>query len=70
MAKSPHLVIQEDPMTSLRVAMIVFTVILAAGATIWLAMQLAGNLMPGWVAAVGPILLACTLIVHLRTDKK
>jgi methylmalonyl-CoA mutase cobalamin-binding domain/chain len=70
MAKSPHLVIQEDPMTSLRVAMIVFTVILAAGATIWLAMQLAGSLMPGWVAAVGPILLACTLIVHLRTDKK
>lgn len=56
--------------TSLRTAMIVFCAILASAATIWLALEVRGEMMPGWAAALGPILLGATLIAHLRRQRK
>ena len=56
--------------TSFRTAMIVFCAILASAATIWLALEVKGEMMPGWAAAMGPPLLAATLVVHLRRQRK
>lgn len=49
-------------------AMIVFAVALAAGATIYMA-WLASSVMPVWAAAMGPLLLAATVLVHLRSRR-
>jgi hypothetical protein len=49
-------------------AMIVLAVSFAAGATIYMA-WLASSVMPVWMAAMGPLLLAATLLVHFRSRR-
>ena len=56
-------------MVSIRVAFMVFLVIIIAGATLWMAWMVRGIGMPGWGMALGPILLALTLLVHFKGRK-
>ena len=49
-------------------ALIIFSVAFAAGATIYMA-WLASSVMPVWAAAMGPLLLAATILVHLRSRR-
>lgn len=51
---------------ALKTAYLVFLAALLAGATIWLASRVAGDVMPGWGAALGPILLALTVWAYWR----
>ncbi|MGB3148865.1 MAG: hypothetical protein WBA91_14075 [Paracoccaceae bacterium] len=50
-------------------ALVLFVIVLAA-ATIWLAFQLAGEIMPVWMAALGPIFLALTVWTHVKSRGK
>lgn len=47
-------------------AMILVSVVIAAAATLWLALAVAGDLMPVWMAVLGPLLLLAALVAHLR----
>lgn len=50
----------------LKTAFLVLTVILMAAATISLALKVAGEVMPWWMAALGPILLGLVVWSHWR----
>jgi uncharacterized membrane protein (DUF485 family) len=52
--------------TALKTAYLVLLVLVLAGATIWLASAVAGEIMPGWIAAIGPVLLALAVWAHWR----
>ncbi|MFN0114399.1 MAG: hypothetical protein ACKVPY_06960 [Paracoccaceae bacterium] len=56
-------------MQTIRFAAILLFVILAAGATIALAWGVAGDVMPVWQAALGPLLLAAMIALRLRAKK-
>lgn len=53
-----------------KLALIVLIVMLAAAATMWLAVQVGGDLQPGWMAALGPLLLIATLIAHFQKKNR
>lgn len=55
-------------MSRSHLAMLVFTVIVAGAATIWMAWQMSA-LGPVWMAAAGPVLLALTLLAHLKARR-
>ena len=56
-------------MVSIRVAFMVVMVIIIAAATIWMAWTARGTGMPAWGVALGPILLALTLLAHFKGRK-
>lgn len=45
-------------------------VLVIAGATIWMAATVAGDYMPVWAAAIGPLLLCATLWLHWRSRRE
>ncbi len=51
---------------ALKSALTVLAVLLPAAATIALALRVAGDVMPWWMAALGPVLLGLTLWAHWR----
>lgn len=51
-------------MTRARLLLTVAVVIVVAAATIALAWAVAGDVQPGWMAALGPLLLIATLVAH------
>ncbi len=51
---------------ALKTAYLVLLVLVLAGATIWLAMRVTGEVMPWWMAAVGPLLLGLAVWSHMR----
>ena len=53
-----------------KLALIVLVVMLAAAATMWLAFQVGGDLQPGWMAALGPLLLIATLVAHFQRKNR
>ncbi len=57
-------------MPAIHFAILLLAVIFLAAATIWMTGLVGGSLMPGWAAAIGPILLALVLILHYRGRKK
>jgi hypothetical protein len=57
-------------MAGLKITVLVVAVIILAGATIWMAHSATDVGMPIWAAALGPVLLALTLIVHLKGRRK
>ncbi len=54
------------PPVALKTALTVLAALLTAAATIALALRVSGDVMPGWMAALGPVLLGLTLWVHWR----
>ncbi len=46
-------------------ALLILMVLIAAGATVYMA-WLASDFMPVWMAALGPLLLIATLVTHLK----
>ena len=56
-------------MISIRVAIVVFMVILIAAATLWMAWLMHGMGMPLWGVALGPILLILALVAHFKTRR-
>ncbi len=56
-------------MIAVKTALTLLAVLILAGATIAMAMSVAGDLMPMWMAAAGPMLLAATVYVHMRGRK-
>jgi len=57
-------------MTKTRFALLLFMVIVLAGATIGMAYLAVGEGMQLWMAAMGPVLLMLTLFFHLRGQRK
>ncbi len=51
---------------ALKTAYLVLLVLVLAGATIWLAAAVAGDVLPGWIAAIGPVLLGLAVWAHWR----
>ena len=47
-----------------RRALIIAGVIVVAAATVALAYGVSGTVQPGWMAALGPLLLIATLVAH------
>lgn len=56
-------------MPTTRLVLIVAFVLVAAGATLALAYAVAGEIQPGWMAALGPLLLVATLVAHFTRPK-
>lgn len=54
---------------ALKTAYLVLVVLFLAGATIWLAVRVTGEVMPWWMAAIGPLLLALAIWSHWRGRK-
>lgn len=57
-------------MEKLKTSAIVMMAIVVAAATIWLASQVAGSVMPVWMALLGPALLIGALAVHFVGRKR
>lgn len=56
-------------MTHVKTIVTIVLAVIAAGATIWMASEMTGGLMPFWMAALGPILMLATLWAHLRSRR-
>ncbi|MFO1175514.1 MAG: hypothetical protein U1E48_09960 [Paracoccaceae bacterium] len=56
-------------MPTTRLVLILAFVVLAVGATLALAYAVAGEIQPGWMAALGPLLLIATLVAHFTGRK-
>lgn len=56
-------------MQTIRFVALVGAVIIAAGATLALAWGVAGEVMPYWQAAIGPLLLLTLILVRLRAAR-
>lgn len=54
---------------ALKTAYLVLVVLFLAAATIWLAVRVTGEVMPWWMAAIGPLLLALAIWSHWRGRK-
>lgn len=57
-------------MANLRMIVIAAMVLVAAGATVWLAYHARSIGQPIWMAAIGPGLLILGLIVHLNGRRR
>ncbi|MBS0565180.1 MAG: hypothetical protein JSR87_12130 [Proteobacteria bacterium] len=56
-------------MTRARLLLTIAAVIVVGAATIALAYAVSGDVQPGWMAALGPLLLIATLVAHWQGRK-
>ncbi len=61
---------KETPMPKFKFYLTLVLVLIIAGATILMAATVAGEFMPVWAAAIGPLLLCATLWLHWRSRRE